>query len=115
MAQVKYATAYVTVPAGGTIAAPTTNGVDIASPGDDDKNRHVTGIWVGVSTAGLKVDLAMGGGKKTDVDCSIFSPAYGPIPVDQQFPVGQSFHVDFYNTNAGVATNVPVSIRYEVP
>lgn len=114
MPQVKYVSTIIASITAGTVAAPNVTGTDISSY-DDDKSRVVTGVIVGGNTAGLRARLVEAGGIKAEIDTTHFSAAQGPLAVNVTYPPGQYFHVDLANTTAGTVSNIPITIRYEVP
>lgn len=105
---IKYVTASVNALAG------VISGTDITSY-DDDKTRHVTGIYVGGNTAGVRARYVYAGGVKAEIDTTAFNATHGLLDLDIDVIEGQYIHVDINNTTNGAVNPVPIVVRYEVP
>lgn len=95
--------------------AGTTQQLAITSEGDENKSRHLTGVFVSGMVTGNFYQIIRGGTVVCEIDGAAFSAAAGFMPVDLTYDPQNPVTVGNRNSTGANTAAVNTSYRYEIP
>ena len=81
---------------------------------DDNKPRHLTGVFIGTQTNQLYAQVQMAGQTIATIDSTLFTRLNDFAELDEQYQTSIQFQVNLNNATGAAANNVPVIVRYEI-
>ena len=109
----RYVSVALNAAGGGTAAAPVPTGTDVQTVYENNI-KHLKGVYVAGGAVGVRAVIREAGAPLADLDTSIFSNTHGPLPLEADYPIGQPFHVDLNNYNAGAQNGMVVVLQFDI-